>query len=220
MIKILAILILVLSVVVHEVAHGLTAYLMGDKTAQKLGRLSFNPIRHIDPVLTLVLPLFLYLAGSPILFGGAKPVPVNPYFFRFPRLQMAVVALAGPLSNFLLALLVILSLKFLVVPFADSNLDSPLYLILLAIGFQAIAVNLVLGFFNLLPLLPLDGGRIVNGFLPNNLSLLYSQLEPFGIILVFLLLLSGALDPLFNNVFHLIEWSYRFAIGSQVDLFG
>ena len=180
---------------------GAMANYLGDPTAKQLGRISLNPIVHIDPVLTILLPALLVLAGSPVIFGGAKPVPVNPMYFKNPRQGMVWVALAGPVTNFALALLAFGFLKILVLVDPQGNLLQ------LAIGalivnwvVYSILINLVLGIFNLIPVPPLDGGRIAVGLLPTPWAIRLARLEPYGIFIVFGLLWLGFFDTVLSPV--------------------
>lgn len=196
------------SAILHEVAHAYCAYRLGDPTAKLQGRLSFNPLVHIDPVLTLLLPGLLLYFGSPVIFGGAKPVPFNPMYFKNPRRGMVYVALAGPLSNIFLA-----SLAYpLFYLFAHTPLGSLFYLfaptifsLLLVLLFQGVLVNLVLALFNLLPIPPLDGGRIAVGLLPLKLARPLARLEPYGFLIVVLLLYSGLVEALLGPVLQLAQ---------------
>jgi len=185
---------LIVAVVLHEVAHGWIAEKLGDPTARRLGRITLNPIKHVDPMFTVVVPGILIAANSPFIFGGAKPVPVNPLYFKNPRRGMAYVALAGPVLNFLLAMLCYLLMVF-VLPLIAYLLPVPFLVLLLnwwcAYG---ILINLVLGLFNLLPIPPLDGGRIVVGVLPIKLAKQWAKVEPFGLLIVIALLFSGLLE--------------------------
>lgn len=145
-----------LSLVIHEVAHGRVAEMLGDTTAKDQGRLSLNPLVHLDPIGSILIPLFLFLSHSPVLIGWAKPVPVNPYNLRDQKWGMLKVALAGPAANFLVAVFFAIIVRFLSLP------------IILASFFQVIMTyNLLLGFFNLLPIPPLDGSNILFSLLPN-----------------------------------------------------
>ena len=169
---------LVIAIVFHEVAHGLAARALGDPTAQELGRLSLNPIRHVDPVGTIFLPGALALAGLPV-FGWAKPVPVNARRLSNPRFGMMAVAAAGPGTNFLLAALGAVALGLL----------APEGPGLLAVGLISfISINVFLGLFNLLPIPPFDGSHIVEGLLPRRAAALYARARPLGMVLVLALL--------------------------------
>jgi Zn-dependent protease len=162
---------LIFAITVHEFAHGWVANQYGDATAKMLGRLTLNPIKHIDPIGTILVPAILYFTGSPFLFGWAKPVPINFNALKSPKKDMILVALAGPVSNFIMALLWLLVILFAL------NLQSQL---LIDMAYFGIAINLILGVFNLLPLPPLDGSRVVSALLPNHLAYEYNKLEQYG----------------------------------------
>ncbi len=203
---------LLVAVILHEVAHGWVAEKMGDPTARQAGRITLNPIRHIDPFMTILLPALLIISGSPIVFGGAKPVPINPYYFRNPRKGMVWVAIAGPLTNMVLA--VISYLLFVTLYSASANSGAgainPLThipmipLILINILTYSIIINVILAIFNLLPIPPLDGGRIAVGLLPDQLAKPLARLEPYGLIIVVILLVSGILQGLLGPVLRLL----------------
>jgi Zn-dependent protease len=176
--------ILFFSVIVHEVAHGKAAEWCGDGTARERGRLTFNPLPHIDPMGTIVLPLLLAVTHSPVMFGWAKPVPINPMRFRNPKRDIAIVGAAGPLSNLALAALSAAVFKLLAPAW---GVNHPVVQFLL----YATAINVVLLVFNLIPLPPLDGSRIVMGLLPRHLAVRYAQMERYGFIMIFLLLFLG-----------------------------
>jgi Zn-dependent protease len=175
----------VFAITFHEAAHGFVAHRLGDNTAWQLGRVSFNPLKHIDPFGTLLLPAILLLSHSPFLFGYAKPVPVNFRALRHPRLDMVWVALAGPATNIALALVAAAALHLL--PFAPENAAQWLFDNLR----NALLINVVLAVFNMLPIPPLDGGRVAVGLLPNVLAIPLSRLEPYGMLILigFLILL-------------------------------
>ena len=201
---------LLLAVILHEIAHGYMAERLGDPTARRLGRIKLNPLVHIDPFMTVILPGLLILSGSPIVFGGAKPVPVDPRYFSNPRRGMAYVALAGPITNFVLASCFYgVMLLFLHFQSALSLLPTWLAITLVYWTLHSIIINLVLGLFNLLPVPPLDGGRIAVGFLPLKLARHVAQLERYGLLIVIALLYFGVVDrylgPAINFVTQHIE---------------
>lgn len=177
-----------LAITLHEVAHGYVASLLGDKTAKNLGRLTVNPLKHVDPVGTVVVPMFMAMV-SPFVMGWAKPVPVDPRNFKSPLLDMALVAAAGPISNFFMACF---WAGFIV--FFRSFLEmSPTLVFFIKMGEAGILINILLMVLNLLPIPPLDGGRVVAGIMPKGLALPFMQLERFGMVLVILLLVTGIL---------------------------
>ena len=186
----------VFAITLHEAAHGYVAKHFGDTTAYMLGRVSLNPLRHIDPIGTVLIPLITLLLGG-ILFGWAKPVPVNFNYLRNPKKDMLWVALAGPGANLAMALGWAVVMKF-----ANMMPDSALSLPMALMGMAGVNVNIVLMVLNLLPLPPLDGGRIAVSLLPNRLAYRYSLLEPYGMVLLVVLLFSGVLGaiigPLIN----------------------
>jgi Zn-dependent protease len=179
---------LVIAITFHEAAHGFVAHRLGDNTAWQLGRVSFNPLKHIDPFGTLLLPAILLLSHSPFLFGYAKPVPVNFRALRHPRLDMVWVALAGPATNIALALVAAAALHLL--GFAPESAAQWIFDNLK----NALLINVVLAVFNMLPIPPLDGGRVAVGLLPNVLAIPLSRLEPYGMLILigFLILLPMA----------------------------
>jgi len=185
------------AVVLHEVAHGWVADKLGDDTARWMGRLTLNPLKHIDPVGTLLIPILLLVMQSPFLFGYAKPVPINWRKLRNPNRDMVLVALAGPLTNLALALLST-AVLMLAVMMPESMLwfTKPLALMCQA----SIIINLVLFIFNLLPLPPLDGGRVAVGLLPGPMAYQLSQLERYGFIIIMVLLVLGWLQAIIGPV--------------------
>ena len=181
------------AITLHEAAHGYVARHFGDMTAHAQGRISLNPLRHIDLVGTIIVPLAILLLtakliGGGLLFGWAKPVPVNYSALRKPRQHMALVAAAGPGANLVMALIWVLALKLAVL--LPANGFSQVLGLMAQAG---ILVNLVFMFLNLLPILPLDGGRIVASLLPTRAAWQYSRLEPFGLPLLVLLLVTNVL---------------------------
>jgi Zn-dependent protease len=183
---------LLFAITLHEVAHGWTARYLGDPTAHDLGRLSLNPLRHIDPVGTILVPLLLFFLGG-FVFGWAKPVPVNMARLNNPKRDMAVVAAAGPLSNLLMALLWALAAKLGMGLYGEFNwMAMPL----LYMGQVGIMINLILMILNLLPVPPLDGGRVLAGVLPDRLAYAFAKIEPFGLFIVLGLLALGLLGQI------------------------
>ena len=181
----IALVILIFSAILHEVAHGYVAERFGDPTARLAGRLTLDPRKHIDPIMSILLPLILIISGSSIILGGAKPVPVDPYNLRDGRKDMALVSLAGPLTNIVLAVIASLVVKII------TNLEPNEILIFLRFIFTAIMhINLLLAVFNLLPIPPLDGSKIFALLLPENLANAYLSLGSFGVFILFFLLLS------------------------------
>ncbi len=174
---------LVFSIIIHEVAHGYVAYRLGDPTARNANRLTLNPLPHIDLMGSIILPLFLIIVKSPILLGWAKPVPFNPGYFRDVKKGVMLVGLAGPVSNLLLATIAAMILR--IFPFGEL------------LGFfllQICLINVILAVFNLIPIPPLDGSRVVIGFLPSQMVSGYLSLERYGFLIIFGLLYLGVLD--------------------------
>ena len=172
------------SIILHEVAHGYAAYRMGDPTAAYSNRLTLNPIAHIDLFGSIILPVILIVTGSPVLLGWAKPVPINPYYFRDLKRGVMITGGAGPLTNFALALIAGLLFQ-LANPFSE------------VVGWflaYFCATNVALGVFNLIPIPPLDGSRVVYGLLPRGMDDRYLSIERYGIFILFALLWAGLLD--------------------------
>ena len=183
----------IFAITVHEVAHGWVARKYGDNTAFMLGRLTLNPIKHVDLVGTIILPGILLISGTGFIFGWAKPVPVDPRNFKNPRRDMAIVALAGPASNLLMAVGWALIARVGVTIGAQTEAVS---LPLIYTGIAGISINLALVLINLLPIPPLDGSRILTGILPGKLAWQYNRLERYGFIILLLLLYTNALGAI------------------------
>ncbi|MFI3155726.1 MAG: site-2 protease family protein [Methylococcaceae bacterium] len=183
----------IFAITVHEVAHGWVAKRYGDNTASVLGRLTLNPVKHIDLFGTLIIPGLLLLSGTGFIFGWAKPVPVDARNFKNPLRDMAIVALAGPVSNFLMALGWALVARLGVTIGAQAEAIS---LPLIYTGIAGISINLVLAMINLLPIPPLDGSRVLTGILPAYWAWQYNRLERFGFIILLVLLYTNALSTI------------------------
>ena len=178
-----------LAITVHETSHGLAARRFGDRTAQMLGRLTLNPLKHIDPIGTILVPGLMLVLQVGFVFGWAKPVPVDWRNFKRPKQDMAWVAAAGPAANLLMALGWALLARIALALPADTAVALPLLLM----GVAGIFINTVLMVLNLLPLPPLDGGRVLTGLLPGRYAYQFARIEPYGIFIVLALLVSGVL---------------------------
>jgi Zn-dependent protease len=176
----------------HEAAHAWAALRLGDKTAYQLGRVTLNPIKHIDLVGTIILPLLMVASQVGFIFGWAKPVPIDARYFRNQRRDMALTALAGPMANLLMAIFWLGFIKLI----AALNLSFDTAKLLVAVGNAGMIVNIGLMVLNLLPILPLDGGRVLYGILPRALASPFGRLEPFGLFILIALLASGLLDKI------------------------
>jgi Zn-dependent protease len=187
-ITIFSLIVLLFSVIIHELAHGYVAYSLGDPTAKYAGRLTLNPLKHLDLFGSIILPLLLFVAGSPFLFGWAKPVPINPYNFKDQKYGEIKVSIAGPASNLLLAIFFGLILRFIPDTIIAIN---PGIVILLS---YIVSINIWLAIFNLIPIPPLDGSWILFSFLPAGMENIRTFLKQYGIvILVLLILFAGSL---------------------------
>ena len=186
------------AITIHEVAHGWVANMLGDHTARMLGRLTINPIKHIDPIGTIVVPLAMVVLQTGFVFGWAKPVPVNTRNLKSPRRDMAIVAAAGPISNLIMAIFWVFIFKLGASVIPDQAIAQGI----MAMGRAGIIINLILFIFNLFPIPPLDGSKVLAGFLPQPLSNLMDKIEPYGLFivlgLVYLGVLNTIMDPVLN----------------------
>jgi len=194
---IFAIAILLMSVVIHEVSHGFTALMLGDPTAKYAGRLTLNPLRHLDLWGSIIVPLFLVIARSPVLFGWAKPVPFNPYNLRNQKWGPGIVGIAGPASNILVAIIFGIFIRF------GASAMPPAFL---QICILIVLINIVLAVFNLIPIPPLDGSKVLFSFLPYRYQGIQIFLERFGffILLIFIFFFIHLLSPIVLGLFRLI----------------
>ena len=206
---VIVLIIAIASVILHELSHGLVAYWLGDHTAKDAGRLTFNPVKHIDPYMSILVPVVLYIIGAPV-FGGAKPVPVNYRNLKWNEWGMALVALAGPFTNFLLAFIFFLIGHFSgLFSLSSGNIGS--FIIV-----EAVYINLGFMIFNLIPIPPLDGSRVLYAIAPDGFRNILANLERYGIIIVYMMILlfgnlfSNLMINGMNGVLHL----FYFIVGS------
>lgn len=186
---------ILLAVMLHEIAHGYIANKLGDPTAKMLGRLTLNPIAHIDLFGTIIMPIMLYIfTNGQFMFGYAKPVPINPDNFKNPKRDMALSAAGGPITNILIAFISAAILKYIIIPFSaimpldvGKKILTPIAMMLES----SIFINIILASFNLIPVPPLDGGRVLAGLLPQRYSEMLSKIEPYGMIIVILIIITG-----------------------------
>ena len=177
----------IISITLHEFSHGIAAYKLGDPTAKQAGRLTFNPLAHIDLFGTILLPILLFLTIK-VPFGYAKPVPINPYYFKNPRRDIMIVGAAGPLSNLAAAAILAIVVKILPLSVFSTVLA------------WAVVVNVILAVFNLIPIPPLDGSKVIAVLLPSKIYHNYLQLQIYGIILILALSLTGKLEKIINPI--------------------
>lgn len=201
-----SIIILIFSIVIHEVSHGAMAYHLGDPTAKYAGRLTLNPIKHLDPIGSVLLPLFLILSGSSFLVGWAKPVPINPYNFKDQKYGSAKSAIAGPAANLAIALFFGLLLRFL--PFS-GNLNSQ---ILFSFFAYIVQINLILAIFNLIPIPPLDGSHILFSFLPYSIENTKIFLNKWGMFILMILIFF--VPEFFNILSQMVGFMFRVITGA------
>ena len=193
-----AILPLILAITLHEAAHGWVAMKLGDKTALMLGRVTLNPTPHIDPIGTIAMPVLMLLLKTPMIFGWAKPVPVTPQNFSNPRRDMAIVAVAGPMSNFFMALMwaMVVKLSYIISLTSVGDMawfqNTSIYLV--AMGQYGIWINGIFLFLNLLPIPPLDGSKVLSAFLPQRWVYAYESIEPYGIWIILGMAVFGLLS--------------------------
>ena len=198
---------ILMAIVFHEVAHGWVAFRLGDPTAARMGRLTLNPISHIDLFGTVLLPLLLIVAHSPFLFGYAKPVPVNFYNLNHPKRDMIWVALAGPVTNLLLAFGSVLVLKVLL-SLSEGSLSSFWLAIVKPLALMAersLVINILLAVFNIFPIPPLDGGRVLVGLLPEPHSSTVARVEPYGILILMVLLYTGVVGVIIGPINYFLQ---------------
>ena len=188
--------IFIFAMMIHEIAHGWVAYKLGDPTAKFSGRLTLNPISHIDPIGTILLPITLIMMKSPVVFGWAKPVPINFFGLRNPKRDIMLVGAAGPVVNIIFAF--ILAAIFRLLPIAPTSLLGEVL-------FASILVNLILAAFNLIPIPPLDGSRILFSLLPPGPAMRYMSIEPYGFIILFVLIYFGFLDRVVYPLVKILE---------------
>jgi Zn-dependent protease len=197
------------AVILHEIAHGYVALRLGDPTAKSMGRLTLNPLRHVDPVGTVLLPLMLVLTNAGFVFGWARPVPVNFGLLRHPKRDMVIVAAAGPATNLVLAVLSALVYHFLGgLSFdAEGSFTGIAFAVLTPLALMAYAsvlINIGLAVFNMIPIPPLDGGRVVTGLLPRAPAIAFAQIERYGLLIVMALLFTNTLDRIVGPVLHVM----------------
>jgi Zn-dependent protease len=212
---------LLFAIVIHEVAHGWMALRFGDPTARDAGRLTLNPIHHIDPIGTIIVPLLLYLSNTGFLFGWAKPVPVNPYYLRDPKRDMMWVSLAGPGANMLTAFGCGLLLRFMKLGLGDFGLGLSVFSILISILLYGMIINLVLACFNMIPIPPLDGSKVLMRFLPPQYEIYMLQLQGMGMFLLIGIIMIGNVIgvPILGMIIHPFVSFFSFLFAGNISGF-
>jgi Zn-dependent protease len=204
---------ILIAITFHELSHGFVANRLGDPTARMMGRLTLNPIAHIDPIGTILMPIMLIIfTNGQFVFGYAKPVPINPMNFKNPKRDMAISAAAGPIMNILLSIGSMIVLRFIIVPLSvvsPESISSTILTPLLMIFRSSVVVNVVLAVFNMIPIPPLDGGRVLTGFLPYKQAVTFSKIEPYGFLIVIFLIATGIANyfvlPLVNMFLRMLQ---------------
>jgi Zn-dependent protease len=209
----LMLIVLIFSAIIHEISHGFVAERLGDPTARLMGRLTLNPKNHIDPVMSILLPLLLIISGSPVVFGAAKPVPVDPFNLKEGRKDLALVSLAGPLSNIIIAIIASFLIKGLTLISPTVEAGTALGLTVLITHYVLtviVQINLLLAIFNLIPIPPLDGSKVFSLLLPEKEARIYLAFSSIGFFIIFLLLLFpfGGFS-LSNLIFSLLSFAQK-----------